>query len=499
MKPYKYIELFAGCGGLSLGLKAADFDLIFANELSPMAGETYAFNILNENIKETSNPKKMLWINSGFKKGDQRRLMENPNSAIKGSFSDLDNEIDLFKKLLIGDINQLNNFLNHHKSIIKKLQDSNIDLVSGGPPCQSFSLAGRREKDNKKNLLPLSFAHFVGIVKPKIVLLENVKGITSPFTIEGEKYYAWVEVAKAFCLEGFIPICMMLNSKYFGIPQNRPRFILLALRKDIYQSLLKNLNDENTLIILKNSNAFFKKVLENKNSLNKVTKHDLELYDIEKVPDLFNGKILPSIVTKKDEFISAIDAIDDLSDNIDKKNISKYVTSINELFKSKKSVEINERKNHEIRKHGFNVKARFRWFQITSKLNGLSPYALKILSGEFLDEEKMNAIFQKINGEQILVKDANGDKLVTINNYETFIDYIKSIQSRKHSQRAIKENEPAPAQLTIPDDLCHYSSKQLRTLTVREMARFQSFPDWFEFKSKVTTGGTSRSVEVNID
>ena len=67
--------------------------------------------------------------------------------------------------------------------------------------------------------------------------------------------------------------------------------------------------------------------LENKNSLNKVTKHDLELYDIEKVPDLFNGKILPSIVTKKDEFISAIDAIDDLSDNIDKKkkNLKEYV------------------------------------------------------------------------------------------------------------------------------------------------------------------------------
>jgi DNA (cytosine-5)-methyltransferase 1 len=73
---------------------------------------------------------------------------------------------------------------------------------------------------------------------------------------------------------------------------------------------------------------------------------------------------------------------------------------------------------------------------------------------------------------------------------------MKSIPTKKHSQRALKEFEPAPAQLTVPDDLCHYESEQPRTLTVREMARFQSFPDWFEFKSKVTTGGKMRKFEV---
>ena len=59
----------------------------------------------------------------------------------------------------------------------------------------------------------------------------------------------------------------------------------------------------------------------------------------------------------------------------------------------------------------------------------------------------------------------------------------------------MKEFEPAPAQLTIPDDLCHYDLEHPRTLTVREMARFQSFPDWFEFRSKVTTGGKMRKFE----
>ena len=500
-----HIELFAGCGGMSLGLEAAGFELYMANELSPMAGETFSCNILNEDISKlvatNKQPEKTLWIKSNLQKQYLKgRLRENPADFDTGKFSDIDSKTELKGKLLIGNIDHLLTFLSKEEGLCKKLRDDDIDLISGGPPCQSFSLAGLREKDNKKNLLPLSFAKFAGIVKPKMVLLENVKGITSPFSIEGQKYYAWVEVAKAFCIEGFVPICMMLNSKYFGIPQNRPRFILMALRKDIFQKLLIKPMDENSLGIMEKSNDFYLKVNENRNSLNKVTKNDLVLYDIEKFPGLFNGNLLPSITTIKEDFISAKDAIDDLCDlnlhNSDKNNLSKYVIRINGLFKSKTSSEMGERINHEARKHGYNVRARFRWFQITSKLNGLSPYALRILSGEFLDEEKMQAIFQKIKGEKVLVNCAGGDKLVPLNDFQSFIDYIKSIQSKKHSQRAIKENEPAPAQLTIPDDLCHYSFNQLRTLTVREMARFQSFPDWFEFKSKVTTGGTSRGFEV---
>ena len=57
-------------------------------------------------------------------------------------------------------------------------------------------------------------------------------------------------------------------------------------------------------------------------------------------------------------------------------------------------------------------------------------------------------------------------------------------------------NEPAPAALSIPDDGCHYSD--IRTLTAREMARIQSFPDSFVFKSKLSTGGLNRRFEVPI-
>ena len=60
----------------------------------------------------------------------------------------------------------------------------------------------------------------------------------------------------------------------------------------------------------------------------------------------------------------------------------------------------------------------------------------------------------------------------------------------------IISSQPAPAALSIPDDACHYDKHELRVLTVREMARIQSFPDNFVFRSKITTGGQMRKFEV---
>jgi DNA (cytosine-5)-methyltransferase 1 len=77
---------------------------------------------------------------------------------------------------------------------------------------------------------------------------------------------------------------------------------------------------------------------------------------------------------------------------------------------------------------------------------------------------------------------------------ESLAHEMASLASRKHSQRVIRADRPAPTMLSLPDDFIH--PRFPRTLTVREMARLQSFPDSFEFFGKVTTGSHRRRVEV---
>ena len=112
--PLKNIEIFAGCGGCSLGLKIAGFDLLFANELSPMAAETFAYNLLGEDLLQISERKgrveNTLWIKSQYPKEQLRlRLREAPEIAEQGNFSDLKCEV-WENKLLVGNLCNLVDF-----------------------------------------------------------------------------------------------------------------------------------------------------------------------------------------------------------------------------------------------------------------------------------------------------------------------------------------------------------------------------------------------------
>lgn len=494
MKKRTHIELFAGCGGLNLGLEATGFELFFANELSPMAGETFAYNFLNEDLDklatESETSEKVLWVKSNYNRENLRaRLREKPFEGDK-EYSDLSNDTSLEGKLLIGNIDNLIEYFDDSKKH-KEISKLDVDVLSGGPPCQSFSLAGKREKNNVKNSLPLSFAKFAGLTKPKVVLLENVKGITSPFDEDGVKYYAWLEVSKAFVLEGYYPVCMMINSKYFGIPQNRPRFILLAYRKDVFSNIKRHYKDKQSKKILSISESFFKDVLANKEELDKVTIESFKYFDIEKEPELFSGVLLPKITCNSENFITVADAIHDLLDN----SSSTYSDLLSNSFKSDKIVDTPF--NFEERKHTITTEARFRFYQILEEV----PIIYKRELGNWLTQKgyKLDKqdIFNQVKDFKFLVpnEDKTKNKEVRLKNVAELSGLMELLSTKKHSQRSLNRHVPAPAQLTIPDDICHYNFDTPRVLTVREMARIQSFPDWFEFKSKITTGGTQRRYE----
>lgn len=509
-----HIELFAGCGGLSLGLETAGFNLLVANELSPMASETFAHNHLAADLVAQKNVDKVYWVSSSHPRSRLKlRLRENPYEATglsENQHSDLldlkpDNH-QLQRSLLVGSIVDINNILDPTTEIGKRnpwlshqlksgLGSGSVDLVSGGPPCQSFSLAGMRDHSHHRNQLPGEFARFVGIVRPRIAILENVSGILRAFNVDGKKHYAWFETAKAFALEGYVPLCLHVNAKYVGTAQNRPRFIMLALRKDIYDNFKKK---------LKSGDPLLGAIEESEALLHQVKKGDpaygsLKYFDIDKDDSLFRNSILAPLVSHKDpqfpkkNLVSVKEAIDDL--HKEGRPESSYVKCINQAYTKQLSRPLNKLKNHEPRNNNNRVRARFRMYQVMTKIpKGESKEISNYLKNEGSTEISRNAL-ASISKHWLL--NLTGSKILKPTKSQT-IEILDGLYTKKQTQRALLADEPAPAALSIPDDACHYyeSESTQRTLTVREMTRIQSFPDWYEIKSKVTTGGQMRKFEV---
>ncbi|TQP62428.1 DNA cytosine methyltransferase [Vibrio cholerae] len=490
-----HIELFSGCGGLSLGLAKAGFELMLANELSPMAAETFAYNLLAEDLealaKQGKKSKKTFWISSQYS-DLTNRLRENPFEYpdINTGVTDIPKE---YKKtqgsLLVGNIIHLNQLLELNPQFLKAIKsgfgNDGIDLVSGGPPCQSFSLAGLRKKDCDKNLLPWEFAKFVGMVEPKIVMLENVSGILRPFNEGGIKYYAWFEVAKAFAEQGYIPLCLHVNARLAGVPQNRPRFIMIAIRADTFSRILPSLNSHE-IRLLSPCVELSKKIQEGK----AVDIRDYHCYDvsIRKDLDLFQNSFLAPIVSNKE--VSVKMAIHDLClMGNDEKSL--YVNNLNKTFESVLG-KANSISNHVPRKNNELVKRRFRVYQVLQKCSqDAKKQVFGVLKGKVADLS--DSVWEELKKHKFVSKDG---EYINFSAKEELTRYLKNHPTKKRSQRALDEHQPAPAALSIPDDACHYDSNELRTLTVREMARIQSFPDAFKFCAKVTTGGTMRRYEV---
>ena len=372
----KHVELFAGCGGLALGLEEAGFDLLLANELSPMAAETFAYNILNAELENQKNTVNVHWISSSYTRENiKARLRENPETAcgLNDRYSDLEqknlSKEHLKRSLLIGSISDLNKLLMEKRSsaLSEIIEDINsaggLDLVSGGPPCQSFSLAGLRDHSNQRNQLPWEFSEFVQLIRPKIVLLENVSGILRAFKINATKYYAWFEVAKTFAKVGYVPLCLHVNAKYVGAAQNRPRFILLAIKHDIYLQIKKNCNQSSFLKLLEPGKSRFDRISKGEDP----EYGCLPYYDVEKQPDIFETGILSDLFTHNNgTLVSVKQAIDDL--RTPKVAETPYVTYINQAFKNRYHHKINKFKNHDFRSNSNKVRARFRLYQIMTKI-----------------------------------------------------------------------------------------------------------------------------------
>jgi DNA (cytosine-5)-methyltransferase 1 len=182
---FRVLDLFAGCGGLSYGLRSSGHSIVAAIERDQWAAETFAANM--------------------------------PEAEV-----------------ICDDIRNLDS------SVLKNRFGSKIDTVVGGPPCQGFSVSGKRQYGIYKpeNQLVYEFIRVVEVLRPKFFILENVRGFASA-TIEG-RTKALNEILKKLRTRGYKITHRVLQAAEHGVPQYRSRLFVIGSLDGFVEPLQPN-------------------------------------------------------------------------------------------------------------------------------------------------------------------------------------------------------------------------------------------------------------------
>ncbi|MEI6564710.1 MAG: DNA cytosine methyltransferase [bacterium] len=374
--PLKCIDLFSGCGGLSLGLEQAGFEPLLFSEINRQAAETY---IANRKGKEI---------------------------------------------IPVGDIYQLTDLnLKLLKVYWAYKGITDIDLVCGGPPCQGYSGIGHRrtfkldKKDIPSNRLYEEMARVVQVIRPKIFLFENVRGLlNSKWTKEGRNGEIFEAVLKTFeSIPGYSVRWELVHAKNYGVPQNRPRVLMVGIRDDL---------------------------LPHPRQLTFMDRKEADPPTAVKYGYLPEPSGIPPSL---EELLSDLEDPDYRSKEATVTYVYPPLNDIQKILRSDL--------NGHVRKRGDNL--------MEMEYSGHAEYI----------REKFKHMID--NGGEIPEK------------YKT----------KKFAQRVFPrqwdENGPNITATSLPEDYVHYS--QARSPTVREWARIQTFPDWYEFCGPRTTGGRRRA------
>lgn len=377
-RSHLFIDLFSGCGGLSLGLSMAGWRGLFSVEKSEDAFATFKANLCEEGGR--------------FNFGWPDWL---PCEAMTTS-----------------------QLLENYRIELENLKGS-VDLIAGGPPCQGFSMAGLRSNDDPRNRLTEEYIEIVGLVQPKYLLLENVRGFQHPFAEDEMPYSERVALKLSSIGDfGYDVYSDLLDTSDFGVPQMRKRFIMICIRKD------QNACSDNPLkAILKNVHSF-----RDRRSLNG---HKVGVR--EAIGDLEIRGLTPMEYTNDPRF-------------------------------------------KQIKYTGRRSLTAFQKLMRADVDKGYVPDSLRLPNHRPEIVERFSKILEHCPRGRTLSPENR-----------------KKFSTKKQCLTPLHPGMLARTVTTLPDDMIHYGEP--RILTVRENARLQTFPDWFSFKGKYTTGGHRRKQE----
>lgn len=400
------VDLFAGCGGLSLGMENAGFTPVFVNELNPDAMETYLAN------RDHLIGGKPFAAQEKLRCHDAQELQGERLEQMIADLSELGLEFPSLSGAKRGD------------------NSGTLDLLAGGPPCQGYSGIGHRrsysvdKQDIPSNQLYQRMAEIISRIRPRIFLFENVRGLLNSYWTKDGDRKIWPDVfAKFNSIAGYEVRWSLVKASDYGVPQNRPRVLLVGIRSDVAKAASS---------ILK----------LNANTQDAVASNFLPSPGEVKCPDLEDllGDLVDPTVNKYFETASYPKG---------QLTTSHYPcdakTEMQIKMRKSRREEISSRGDelteHEYSKHSARIVSKFQHMLANN--------------GEIPEESK----------------------------------------TKKFSQRVLKKRwgntAPNITATSMPDDYVHFA--QPRTLTVREWARLQLFPDWYQFKGKRTTGGLRRA------
>lgn len=411
--PYA-IDLFCGAGGCSEGLIQAGFHILFSSDISDMVEVTY------------TNRHRQLGLiqgeNTWFERADIRDLTGK----------------DIWKHIM-------------GLEILKGKEMPQIDLMIGGPSCQGFSRAGRRDKSDPRNTLFGEYVRVIKEVKPKYIVLENVEGfIDMQFMgykgITGIEYpdgsvtpYILRSELREIGYETLEP--KILNAVDYGVPQRRRRIIFIGYRKGL------------------------------------------------KAPKY------PEPTVKPNEQVTLLEAIGDLVADPNKREEVNPCSSQFQMDSRQgrtpgidgKPIKAKKMTNMELSKQTRIVRERFELFRPGESNANLKKRVLEQGIDISREPELIAFCSEKL--------DMESNKVVELfKNAAATKEQVEILLTKKNIRQRWAENEPSATIVTIPDD--YISPWEPRTFSVREMARCQSFDDSFEFLGKRTTGGSLRKKEV---
>lgn len=380
------VDLFAGCGGLSLGLHRAGWNGVLAVERDPMAFETLAANLVDDGAPYAAYAKWPDWF--------ERRA-----TAVE----------ELLQDPYLPQLERLR---------------GKVALVAGGPPCQGFSVGGARNGADSRNSMIKHMLDVVRVVSPPFVLVENVEGMAKRFVSKPGEFAHDGSVADAVVDElamfGYDASYHIVDASRFGVPQTRRRVLIFGVLRTLALSPV-----------------------------------DLAVSHLDAALEGVRFEHLSANGLPLDRPVTAGEAIADLdgrrrivcpdSPRFEAGTYQKACSPFARLMR-RGAPTAAVPNSHRFTKHGDDILELYRLAQATQPPGRLSK------------------------------------------------QFLLECGTKKDKKVLLDPGAPSSTITTHPDEFIHY--REPRNITVREMARLQSFPDDFHFHGRYTINGPRRRYDV---